>query len=124
MNAAISASVVLASRLSNDLAVFALILCSVQLFALFPMLRHRFQVDQQFFVLRPLNNNSPKGNLYSTAGGLDIFVVNVIHFDDGINIGDRDVHLLGYAHFCSVPCTRHSDLGTKVQKVCRHSDAL
>ncbi|KAF7306939.1 Phosphatidylinositol N-acetylglucosaminyltransferase [Mycena indigotica] len=41
MNAAISASVVLASRLSNDLAVFALILFSVQTFALFPRLRHR-----------------------------------------------------------------------------------
>ncbi|KAJ6604669.1 phosphatidylinositol N-acetylglucosaminyltransferase [Mycena vulgaris] len=41
MNAAISASVVLASRLTNDLAVFALILFSVQAFALFPRLRHR-----------------------------------------------------------------------------------
>ncbi|KAF8216225.1 phosphatidylinositol N-acetylglucosaminyltransferase [Mycena galopus ATCC 62051] len=38
MNAAISASVVLASRLANDLAVFALILFSVQAFALFPRL--------------------------------------------------------------------------------------
>jgi phosphatidylinositol glycan class C protein len=44
MNAAISSSVVLASRLSDDLSVFALILFSVQLFALFPMLRHRLQV--------------------------------------------------------------------------------
>ncbi|KAJ7357388.1 phosphatidylinositol N-acetylglucosaminyltransferase [Mycena albidolilacea] len=41
MNAAISASVVLASRLANDLAVFALILFSVQVFALFPRLRRR-----------------------------------------------------------------------------------
>ncbi|KAJ7240984.1 phosphatidylinositol N-acetylglucosaminyltransferase subunit C [Mycena rebaudengoi] len=41
MNAAISASVVLASRVANDLAVFALILFSVQAFALFPQLRHR-----------------------------------------------------------------------------------
>ncbi|KAJ6509554.1 phosphatidylinositol N-acetylglucosaminyltransferase subunit C [Mycena vitilis] len=41
MNAAISASVVLASRLADDLAVFALILFSVQAFALFPRLRHR-----------------------------------------------------------------------------------
>ncbi|KAJ7092746.1 phosphatidylinositol N-acetylglucosaminyltransferase subunit C [Mycena epipterygia] len=41
MNAAISASVVLASRLANDLAVFALILFSVQAFALFPRLRRR-----------------------------------------------------------------------------------
>lgn len=43
MNAAISASVVLASRLSSDLAVFALILFSVQAFALFPILRRRIQ---------------------------------------------------------------------------------
>jgi len=44
MNAAISSSVVLASRLSDDLAVFALILFSVQVFALFPMLRQHLQV--------------------------------------------------------------------------------
>lgn len=44
MNAAISSSVVLASRLSDDLSVFALVLFAVQLFALFPMLRRRLQV--------------------------------------------------------------------------------
>ncbi|KAF9270237.1 phosphatidylinositol N-acetylglucosaminyltransferase [Marasmius fiardii PR-910] len=44
INAAISASVVLASRLSNDLAVFSLILFSVQTFVLFPFLRRRIQV--------------------------------------------------------------------------------
>jgi len=43
INAAISSSVVLASRLSDDLAVFALILFAVQAFALFPMLRQRLQ---------------------------------------------------------------------------------
>ncbi|KAI0724545.1 phosphatidylinositol N-acetylglucosaminyltransferase [Cerioporus squamosus] len=43
MNAAISSSVVLASRLSDDLAVFGLILFSVQSFALFPILRRRIQ---------------------------------------------------------------------------------
>ncbi|KAH0583589.1 hypothetical protein H2248_009210 [Termitomyces sp. 'cryptogamus'] len=45
MNAAISASVVLASRLTADIDVFALILFSVQAFALFPILRHRLQVS-------------------------------------------------------------------------------
>jgi phosphatidylinositol glycan class C protein len=45
MNAAISSSVVLASRLSNDLAVFALIQFSVQSFTLFPMLRRRLQAS-------------------------------------------------------------------------------
>jgi phosphatidylinositol glycan class C protein len=48
MNAAISSSVVLASRLSDDLAVFALILFAVQAFALFPMLRQRLQVTFAF----------------------------------------------------------------------------
>ncbi|KAI0801276.1 phosphatidylinositol N-acetylglucosaminyltransferase [Fomes fomentarius] len=43
MNAAMSSSVVLASRLSDDLSVFGLILFSVQSFALFPMLRRRIQ---------------------------------------------------------------------------------
>ncbi|KIM32996.1 hypothetical protein M408DRAFT_14560 [Serendipita vermifera MAFF 305830] len=41
MNAAISAAVVLASRLDSDLSVFALVLFSVQMFALFPLLRRR-----------------------------------------------------------------------------------
>ena len=44
MNAAISASVVLASRLRNDTSVFALMLFSIQLFALFPILRIKIMV--------------------------------------------------------------------------------
>jgi len=43
INAAISAVVVLASRLHDDLAVFALMLFSVEAFALFPVLRRRSQ---------------------------------------------------------------------------------
>ncbi|KAH9057476.1 phosphatidylinositol N-acetylglucosaminyltransferase [Lactarius vividus] len=43
INAAISATVVLASRLHDDLAVFALMLFSVEAFALFPRLRRRWQ---------------------------------------------------------------------------------
>ncbi|KAI0051699.1 phosphatidylinositol N-acetylglucosaminyltransferase [Auriscalpium vulgare] len=43
INAAISAAVVLASRLQDDLSVFALVLFAVQLFALFPLLRYRLQ---------------------------------------------------------------------------------
>ena len=45
MNAAVSASVVLASRLSTDVSVFALMLFSIETFALYPMLRHRLQVS-------------------------------------------------------------------------------
>lgn len=44
MNAAISASVVLASRLVDDISVFALMLFSIEAFALFPLLRRRLQV--------------------------------------------------------------------------------
>ena len=44
INAAISAAVVLASRLHDDLAVFALMLFSVEAFALFPIFRYRIQV--------------------------------------------------------------------------------
>jgi phosphatidylinositol glycan class C protein len=44
VNAAISASVVLASRLTDDISVFALILLAVELFALYPMLRRGIQV--------------------------------------------------------------------------------
>ncbi|KAI0260636.1 phosphatidylinositol N-acetylglucosaminyltransferase [Gloeopeniophorella convolvens] len=43
INAAISAVVVLASRLHEDLAVFSLMLFSVEVFALFPILRRRIQ---------------------------------------------------------------------------------
>ncbi|KAH9977518.1 phosphatidylinositol N-acetylglucosaminyltransferase subunit C [Russula compacta] len=43
INAAISAAVVLASRLHDNLAVFALMLFSVEAFALFPIFRHRIQ---------------------------------------------------------------------------------
>jgi phosphatidylinositol glycan class C protein len=43
MNAAVSASVVLASRLSTNVSVFALVLFSILSFALFPILRRRLQ---------------------------------------------------------------------------------
>ena len=43
-----SASVVLASRLSSDVSVFSLMLFSIQSFALFPFLRRRLQVCLSF----------------------------------------------------------------------------
>ena len=46
MNAAVSASVVLASRLSTNVSVFALVLFSILSFALFPILRRRLQVKK------------------------------------------------------------------------------
>jgi phosphatidylinositol glycan class C protein len=44
MNAAISASVVLASRLKTNSSVFGLVLLAVLLFALFPILQKRLKV--------------------------------------------------------------------------------
>jgi phosphatidylinositol N-acetylglucosaminyltransferase subunit C len=45
MNAAICASVVLASRLDTDIAVLALILFAVESFILYPILKSRVQVS-------------------------------------------------------------------------------
>jgi len=45
MNAAVSASVVLASRLPTGMSVFALVLFSVETFALYPILRQSIQVS-------------------------------------------------------------------------------
>lgn len=56
INAAISASVVLASRLPDDISVFALMLYAVVLFAMFPVLRHRLQVSA--FVPVPVNGRA------------------------------------------------------------------
>jgi phosphatidylinositol glycan class C protein len=52
MNAAVSASVVLASRLPDDISVFSVMLFSVVLFALFPVLRHRLQVTHSLICAR------------------------------------------------------------------------
>lgn len=60
MNAAVSAAVVLASRLRDDLSVFALTLFSVQLFALFPILRHRLQVRSPKFPRDVRLNPAPR----------------------------------------------------------------
>ena len=54
VNAAISASVVLASRLVDDVSVFALMLFSIEAFALFPLLRRRLQVRDRWGGYQPL----------------------------------------------------------------------
>ncbi|EUC65037.1 phosphatidylinositol N-acetylglucosaminyltransferase subunit C [Rhizoctonia solani AG-3 Rhs1AP] len=55
INAAVSASVVLASRLQTDIAVFSLMLYAVQSFALLPVLRQRLQVRSSFHFYAPTN---------------------------------------------------------------------
>ena len=49
LNAAISASVVLASRLEDNAQVFALLFFAITWFALFPMLRHKLPVSLSLF---------------------------------------------------------------------------
>ncbi|KAI0961543.1 hypothetical protein AcV7_000619 [Taiwanofungus camphoratus] len=100
MNAAISSSVVLASRLSDDLSVFAVMLFSVQLFALFPMLRRRLQ-------LHHLANIFDPGPLWIFAF-LNCFVIE-----------DSDMPLLGFVCLRDVHSTWDPSLGATVQKV-RH----
>jgi Phosphatidylinositol N-acetylglucosaminyltransferase len=56
MNAAVSASVVLASRLSTNVSVFALVLFSILSFALFPILRRRLQVKLSLNLLLSLTD--------------------------------------------------------------------
>ncbi|KAJ3744504.1 phosphatidylinositol N-acetylglucosaminyltransferase [Lentinula detonsa] len=82
MNAAISSSVVLASRLSNDLAVFALIQFSVQSFTLFPMLRRRLQVPMQALLTFALSISSLilAAPLSSTIAFLFLLVLLAITF--------------------------------------------
>lgn len=75
MNAAISSSVVLASRLPSDLSVFGLMLVSVQLFALFPMLRRRLQagppvVQTSVTIILCLSSLASAESLSRTATGI------------------------------------------------------
>lgn len=117
MNAAISASVVLASRLATDIDVFALILFSVQTFALFPILRHRMQVAcymLQFFALADDTLGvvpNPRANLnYIWLGsyGIRTCCATVIY---------RHVYLIDYALFHHLSGARVSCLGPTIQKV-------
>lgn len=64
MNAAIVASVVLASRLDTDISVFALILFAVQSFILYPILKTRVQVSREFVIMRGRVTNLDVGNLH------------------------------------------------------------
>ncbi|KAJ3754329.1 phosphatidylinositol N-acetylglucosaminyltransferase subunit C [Lentinula raphanica] len=80
MNAAISSSVVLASRLSNDLAVFALIQFSVQSFTLFPMLRRRLQLQAILTFALSISSLVLAAPLSSTIAFLFLFVLLAVTF--------------------------------------------
>lgn len=65
-NAAMSAAVVLSSRLRDDISVFALMLFSIQIFALFPILRTRLLVSTEFASTHALINLSTAIAQYGT----------------------------------------------------------
>lgn len=120
MNAAISSSVVLASRLPDDLSVFSLVLFAVQLFALFPLLRHRFWVNISFLChcdeLVTLDGFT--GYVGSAASFGDVIshcgVTHPRHtFVDTYSHND-DRHL----HCSNFYCPRGACLGAKIQKAC------
>jgi Phosphatidylinositol N-acetylglucosaminyltransferase. len=113
MNAAISSSVVLASRLSNDLTVFSLILFSVQTFALFPMLRHRVQVPA---TVTSFINNGTNIHLvrpYRTADS-DLPPVYAINFTYGVTLVDHHLCSFLVVAFCYLPRPCHAGVGSKV----------
>ena len=119
MNAAVSASVVLASRLSTNLSVFALVLFSILSFALFPILRRRLQV-------KPF----PKNASFSYW----LLVPSVIMFKCGMAsdhsrivvfgcsssrkpISHSYVDIFFHSILCDIDSPGHLNLGTKIQEV-------
>lgn len=123
MNAAISSSVVLASRLSDDLSVFGLILFSVQLFALFPMLRRRMQVCWSATrVCYGLQLTSfifvPTGWCKSPAGGAHDFDICTLDIPHVSLVEHRSLHLYHLLYLCDAHRARSASLGAEVQEVC------
>jgi len=116
MNAAISASVVLASRLPSNQAVFALTVVSIQFFALFPLVRRQLQVCT-------LNT----GRLISTNAVADILYDSSYFAHSGACPRRGGSHVSNIAaYICYVPQravvrdfrrTRFIDMGTALQEV-------
>lgn len=116
MNAAISASVVLASRLSSNLAVFALILFSVQLFALYPFLRMVLEVRNS-----ARTRNSTEFAPEVPRSSLDIHHCRPcmpFRMLECIPINYRNIYFCDYISASHLLGTSHSDLGPETQKVC------
>ncbi|KAG8759552.1 hypothetical protein FRC14_005675 [Serendipita sp. 396] len=85
MNAAISSSVVLASRLDSDIAVFSLTLLAVQAFALFPLLRrqlHHTPMVMRMTITSFLSSVSISlmGHHSTVAGLLTCFILVFVTF--------------------------------------------
>lgn len=117
MNAAVSASVVLASRLPDDISVFALTLFSVIVFALFPVLRHRLQVTyfsclgKSSLLMRFL------GGTCFSAATIDSSLIVIGASLNCVFVSCRDLVVCCRISLCDVRSARSPCLGTEIQKV-------
>ncbi len=116
MNAAVSASVVLASRLSTDVSVFALMLFSIESFALYPMLRHRLQVSwlsrcDMLLLTLPLGISD-----HHLAHGYSRTLV-ILRLAYGRSVTHYNVLIFRYSILCDPDRACRSDMGAKIQKV-------
>lgn len=121
MNAAISSSVVLASRLPSDLSVFGLMLVSVQLFALFPMLRRRLQVMPIFLSpVRFTSADAPApGRTYFCSDVRHARTVPVGHHVRRVGITHGDRSGCGSVRSRHFRGTGRPRVGAEIQEVCR-----
>lgn len=117
MNAAISASVVLASRLDSDLSVFALVLLAVQIFALSPLLRRQLSVRELLSLIQTVYlHRSPAYSSSIPCFYHWVIIYYFNYFDEcpfQYSRRDRCKHPLLY-HLC---CSCTSSLGTEIQEV-------
>lgn len=113
MNAAISSSVVLASRLPDDLAVFSLVLFAVQLFALFPIMRRRLQVGQQSYMVSDCLTLII-GRSTSRADSLHTNPVCLIVRPNSTFFRLCCLHICRYFDRGDVRCPGSTSLGTKI----------
>lgn len=122
MNAAISSSVVLASRLPDDLAVFSLVLFAVQLFALFPIMRHRLQVGRKFYIVSDCVTLITGGST-SRAGSLHTNPLCLIVCFNVAFICLRCIHICRHYDCGHVRRSGGIGLGAEIQKA-RHFPGL
>lgn len=117
VNAAISASVVLASRLVDDISVFALILFSIEAFALFPLLRRRLQVrtyDQSYRLSILTCSVLDGANHLSESHGLLFCTCCFSHYRA---VAHGSVPVRGHVRFPNPDRTLSVSLGEEVQEV-------
>lgn len=131
MNAAMSASVVLASRLPDDVSVFALMLFSIQMFAFLPILRTRLLVSSPSRTIVWIADCAllARTPLYEGPSDIDSFIAGNLPHLSGFNgdYWDLDINL----DFRNVCGTWYAGLVTEAQEVglspytpCQRADRL